>query len=109
MLLQGLGCSIGVEDIVTKAINVLGLVRTECGQSLPVRSVTLLQQFPKSLGYGHQRVKGEQVCNEVIVFDKLPLLIAYIFGNHAIAPKAHPLHEFVKRFAFVGRCLDRVP
>ena len=42
MLLQGLGFSIGVEDIITKAINVLGLVRTECGQSLPVRSVLRL-------------------------------------------------------------------
>jgi hypothetical protein len=43
MLIQGLRCAIGVHDIVTKAINVLGLVRTECGQSLPVRSVFLLQ------------------------------------------------------------------
>jgi hypothetical protein len=86
MLLQGLG---GIEDIVTKAISVLGLVRTEWGQSLPVRSVSLLQQLPKSLGYGHQRVKGEQVCNEVIVFDKLPLLVANILGNHAVATEAH--------------------
>lgn len=43
MLLQGLGCTIGVENIVTKAVNVLGLVRTECGQSLPVPSMSLLQ------------------------------------------------------------------
>ena len=93
MLLLGLGCTIGVESIVTKAINVLGLVRTECGQSLPVRSMSLLQQLTKSLGYGHQSVKGEQVCNEVIVFNKLPLLVANIFDNHTVATETHPLHE----------------
>jgi hypothetical protein len=45
----------------------------------------------------------------VIVFDKLPLLIAHIFGNHAVATKAHLLHELVKSSAFVVRCLKRVP
>jgi hypothetical protein len=66
MLLQWLGCSIGVEDIVTKAINVLGLVRTECGQSLPLRSVSLLQQLPKSLGYG-RRVRGSVADQEPVL------------------------------------------
>jgi hypothetical protein len=67
MLLQGLGRAIGVEGIVTKAIDVLGLVRTEFSQSFRVRGVTFLQQLPQGHGYGHQRVKGEQVGNEVIV------------------------------------------
>ena len=71
MLLQGLGCAIEVQGIVTKAIDVLGLVRTEFRQSFPVRGVSFLQHLPKSAGYGHQRVKGEHVCNKVIVFDKL--------------------------------------
>ena len=84
----------------------LGLVGTECGQSLRVRWVTFLQQLSKSAGYGHQRMKGEQVGNEVIVFDKLPLFVAHIFGNHAIATEAHPLHEFVEGLAFVGGGLD---
>ena len=46
MLLQGLGRAIGVEGIVTKAIDVLGLVRTEFSQSFRVRGVTFLQQLP---------------------------------------------------------------
>jgi hypothetical protein len=73
MLLQGLGRAIGVEGIVTKAIDALGLVRTEFSQSFRVRGLTFLQQLPQCPGYGHQRVKGEQVGNEVIVFDELPL------------------------------------
>ena len=93
----------------------LGLVRTECGQSLPVRSVSLLQQLPKSLGYGHQRVKGEQVSNKVIVFDKLPLLVANIFeqsrrrhrsaptfkgrAGHAVGKLARCIHR--QRFQFI--------
>jgi hypothetical protein len=40
---------------------------TEGGQSFRVRSVTFLQQLSKRPGYGHQRVKGEQVGNEMIV------------------------------------------
>jgi hypothetical protein len=44
MLLQGLGCAIGIEGILTKAIDLLGLVRTEYGQSFRVRGV---QSFPK--------------------------------------------------------------
>ena len=87
----------------------LGLVRTELSQSFRVRGVTFPQQLPQCPGYGHQRMKGKQVGNEVIVFDELPLLIAHIFGNHAVATEAHPLHEPVKRLTFVGRCLDRVP
>ena len=38
---KGSGVRLGLR-IVTKAINMLGLVRTECGQSLPVRSVLRL-------------------------------------------------------------------
>jgi len=87
MLLQWLGCAIGVEGIVTKAIDVLGLVRTELSQSFRVRGVTFPQQLPQCPGYGHQRVKGAQVGNEVIVFDELPLLIAHIFGNTPSPPK----------------------
>jgi hypothetical protein len=74
---------------------VLGLVRTEFRESFRVRGVTFLQQLPKSADYGHQRVKGEQVGNEVIVFDKLPLFVAHTFGNQDIATEAHPLHESV--------------
>jgi hypothetical protein len=65
MLLQGLGCAIGVQGIVSKAIDMLGLVRTECGASLRVRWVTFLQRLSKSAGYGHQRMKGEQVGNSL--------------------------------------------
>jgi hypothetical protein len=63
---KGSGVRLGFKE-VTKAIDMLGLVRTECGQSLRVRWVTFLQQLSKSAGYGHQRMKGEQVGNEVIV------------------------------------------
>jgi hypothetical protein len=51
MLLQGLGCAIGVEGVVTKAIDVLGLVRTECSQSFRVRGVTFMC-VAKRTGHG---------------------------------------------------------
>ena len=42
-LLQALGCSIGVEDIVTKAINVLSLVPTECvAKNAPIKGPRFL-------------------------------------------------------------------
>ena len=50
MLLQGLGRAIWVEGILTKAINVLGLVRTEFSQSFRVCGVTFLQQLPQCPG-----------------------------------------------------------
>jgi hypothetical protein len=62
----------------------------------------------KSLGYGHQRVKGEQVCNDVIVFNKLPLLVANIFVITPSPLKHTHCTKFVERLAFVGRCFDRV-
>ncbi len=96
MLLQGLGCAAGVQGIVAKAINVFGLVRTERGQGFRVRGVAFVQQLPQGPGYGYQRVKGKQVGYEVIVFDELTLLITHVFGNHALATEADPLHESVK-------------
>jgi hypothetical protein len=45
----------------------------------------------------------------VIVFNKLPLLVANIFVITPSPLKHTHCTKFVERLAFVGRCLDRVP
>src|SRR5262249_10436150 len=50
----------------------------------------------------------QQICHQVIVFNKLTLLIAHVFGDHPLATEAYPLHEFVEGFAFVGGGLNQL-
>ena len=53
-------------------------------------------------------VKGEQVRDQMIVFDELALLVAHILGNHAVAAEGHPLHKMVKALASGRGGLDGV-
>ena len=54
-----------------------------------------------SLGHRHQRVERQQICHQVIILNKLTLLIAHVLGDHTLATEAHPLDEFVENLAFV--------
>ena len=48
------------------------------------------------LGHRYQGMERQQICHQVIVFNKLTLLIAHVLGHHALASEADPLHEFVE-------------
>ncbi len=106
MLPQGLACTVAVQGIVAKAVNVFGLVRTSVAKA-SASAAGLPAAAAAAPGYGYQRVKGEQRGNEVILFDELTLLITLLFGDHAVATEADPLHESTNASLLLIACLER--
>ncbi len=50
-------------------------------------------------------MENDQVCDQVIVFDDLQLVIANVFGDR-IGSEINPLGELIEAFALVLRCLN---
>src|ERR1017187_8054769 len=51
-------------------------------------------------------MEDKAVCNQVVVFDGLPLLVAAVLRDDAFAAEEGPLEEAVEGFALVGGSLD---
>jgi hypothetical protein len=54
-------------------------------------------------------MEHQKVCDQMIVLDEFPLLIARVLGDHAISTKRHPLHELIKPLTFISGCLNSAP
>ena len=85
MLFQWLRHSLGIDHLIPKAIDVLGSTRTECAQRPHVDSMAFFKQLLQSLGHRYQGMERQQICHQVIVFNKLTLLIAHVLGDHPLA------------------------
>jgi hypothetical protein len=54
-------------------------------------------------------VEDQTIGNEVVVFDGLPLLVAAVLGDDALAAEEGPLEEAIEGLALVGGSLDGRP
>ncbi len=56
--------------------------------------------------HSHDIVEDEEVGDKVLVFDHLALFIPRIFRQEPSTAESNPLHEQIKRLAFIRCSLD---
>jgi hypothetical protein len=54
-------------------------------------------------------VENEQIGNQMVVFDELPLLVSHILCDDTVAAEGNPWHELVEAFALCRGRLNLVP
>ena len=84
----------------------LGEVRTDGGDGVFKHAFSPLLQMLNQPGQRAQVMEDKAVCNQVVVFDGLPLLVAAVLRDDTFATEEGPLEEAVEGFALVRGSLD---
>ena len=98
-----------VELVLSEAVNVRRLIRTDSRQHLVGDFLALRLQPVNRFCHRNHVVESQQVGNQVVVLNEFALLISHIFGDHVVAAKRDPLYELVKPLALVRGRLNRLP
>ena len=78
-------------------------------KQLLIQGIAIVLHGLQYLGHLVDVVQYHHVRHQMVVFDHLALLMAYVFGNNPVAAKEQPLHEIIERLAFVGGGMDGFP
>ena len=100
-----------IEDVVAEPVDVVGLIGAETGQGFVADgdAVPAHGEVIERVGHAHDGMEDEQVCDEVVVFDCLALLVALGGRGEAAVAERDPLGVAVEVLALVGRGLDDAP
>jgi hypothetical protein len=104
--IQGRWCTLEIKDVCPKPIDMLCLIRTQGCERFCVDGIAVVHKVPDGVGHRDQRVKDEEIRQQMVVWDDLALLIAYAFRNHTIPTKEYPLGILIERLTLVRRRMN---
>ena len=87
--------SVEVECLVSEAVNVLGEVRTDRGDSIFGDGLAALLQSLDECCERAQIMKDEAVCDQMVVLDGLSLLATAVFSDYAVTAEEGPLEKTI--------------